>query len=275
MNFLSTILNRKRQRVETAKLSTSAESLQLMARGVRDTAVPHALLSALKDEGRVNVIAEFKRKSPSSGEIRRNADPLAIAEAYKSAGAAAVSILTEEDYFDGSLDDLRSVRQAISLPILRKDFIFEEYQVYESAAAGADAILLIVSALDDETLSHLRRLAEDELGMDALVEVHTREEMARAVNSGAKLIGVNNRNLETFDVSLETSARLASRCGDDALLISESGIESVDDIQHLYDLGYRGFLIGGSLMRADDPGEALKTFTQRRQGAKQDGSGLV
>ncbi len=272
MNFLSTILNQKRQRVETAKLSTSAGTLQLMARGVRTTAVPHALLSALKDEGKFNVIAEFKRKSPSSGEIRSNVDPLVIVAAYEAAGAAAVSILTEEDYFDGSLDDLRSVRQAISLPILRKDFIFEEYQVYESASAGADAILLIVAALDDEVLSRLRRLAEDELGMDALVEVHTREEMARAVNSGAKLIGVNNRNLETFDVSLETSARLASGCVDDSLLISESGIESVEDIQHLYDLGYRGFLIGGSLMRADDPGEALKTLTQRRQGAKQDGS---
>jgi indole-3-glycerol phosphate synthase len=272
MNFLSTIIDQKRQRVETAKLSVSPDVLQATARGVRDKAIPHALLGALKVESRINIIAEFKRKSPSRGEIRRNADPSIIAKAYEAAGASAVSVLTEEGYFDGSLDDLRSVRQAISLPILRKDFIFEQYQVYESAAAGADAILLIVAALDDESLRRLRHTAEDELGLDALVEVHTREEMGRATNSGAKLIGVNNRNLETFEVSLDTSARLAPMGEDNALLISESGIESADDIQLLYDLGYRGFLIGESVMRAADPGEALKMFTQGRPGAKQDGS---
>ena len=173
-------------------------------------------------------------------------------------------MLTEEDYFDGSLDDLRAVRQATSLPIVRKDFVFEEYQVYESAAAGAGALLLIVAALDDATLIRLRQVAEDELGMDALVEVHTSEEMDRARSSGAKLIGVNNRNLGTFEVSLETSVKLAPFAGNDALLISESGIESADDVRRLYDLGFRGCLIGESLMRADDPGEALKTFTQRR-----------
>ena len=274
MNFLSTIIGRKRQRVETAQLSVSPDVLQATARGVRDAAIPHALLGALKVESKINIIAEFKRKSPSRGEIRRNADPLIVAKAYEAAGASAVSVLTEEDYFDGSLDDLRIVRQAISLPILRKDFIFAEYQVYESAAAGADAILLIVAALDDELLWRLRRTAEDELGLDALVEVHTREEMGRATNSGAKLIGVNNRNLGSFEVSLDTSAQLAPMGRDKALLISESGIESADDIQLLYDLGYRGFLIGESVMRADDPGEALKMFTQGRPGAKQDGSSL-
>jgi indole-3-glycerol phosphate synthase len=271
MNFLSTITTQKRRRVETARQSVSLEALQLMARGARGTAIPHALLGALREEGKINIIAEFKRKSPSKGEIRRDADPSIIATAYEAAGASAISVLTEEDYFDGSLDDLREVKQAISLPVLRKDFVFEAYQVYESAAAGADAVLLVVAALDDEELSRLLRLAEDELRMDALVEVHTREEMERAVNSGAKLIGVNNRDLGTFEVSLETSVQLASMNGDNAMLISESGIESAADIQRLYDLGYRGFLIGESLMRADDPGEALKQFTQRRQGAKPDG----
>lgn len=270
MDFLSTILKQKRQRVETAKLSVSTEVLQLMARKTRDIAVPHALVAALRDKSKINIIAEFKRKSPSRGEIRRHADPVMIAQAYEAAGAAAVSVLTEEDYFDGSLDDLRAVRQAISLPLVRKDFIFEEYQLYESATTGADALLLIVAALDDETLARLRRITEDELGMDALVEVHTSEEMGRAVNSGAKLIGVNNRNLGTFEVLLETSAQLAAIAGDKVLLISESGIESVDDIRRLYDLGYRGFLIGESLMRADDPGAALRKFTQRRQGAKEE-----
>jgi indole-3-glycerol phosphate synthase len=271
MNFLSTIIDHKRRRVETARLSVSPEALELIARGARDAAIPHALLRALKEDSKINIIAEFKRKSPSRGEIRSNADPVVIANAYEAAGASAVSVLTEEDYFDGSLDDLRAVRQAISLPILRKDFIFEEYQVYESAAAGADAILLIVAALNDERLGRLRRIAEDELGMDALVEVHAREEMVRAVNSGANLIGVNNRNLATFDVSPETSRLLAPIGRHKALLVSESGIKSAEDILGLYDLGYRGFLIGEGLMRENDPGEALKKFTPRGEGAKEGG----
>jgi indole-3-glycerol phosphate synthase len=159
------------------------------------------------------------------------------------------------------------VRQAVSLPTLRKDFILEEYQVYESAAAGADALLLIVAALDDQMLARLRRIAEDELAMDALIEVHTSAEMERALNCGAKLIGVNNRNLATFEVTLETSARLAEIGKGKALLVSESGIGSVADIDRLYNLGYRGFLVGESLMRAEEPGEALKRLTQARNGS--------
>jgi indole-3-glycerol phosphate synthase len=271
MDFLSTIINQKRRRVETARRSVEPEVIELMARKARETAVLHALAGALRAEGKMNIIAEFKRKSPSRGEIRRDADPAIIAKAYEAAGAAAISVLTEEDYFAGSLDDLRAVRQATRLPILRKDFIVEEYQVYESAAAGADALLLIVAALDDETLMRLRRLCEDELGMDALVEVHTREEMDRAVSSGAQLIGVNNRNLSTLEVSLETSAELAPPGLGNGVLISESGIQSADDIRFLYGLGYRGFLIGESLMRAGDPGTELRKFTQRPQGAKKDG----
>lgn len=263
MNVLSAIIDKKRLRVATAKGSVSLEGVRLMAEQARHTAKSHALLNALKDEGRNNIIAEFKRRSPSKGEIRSSADPEGIAKAYELAGAAAVSVLTEEDYFDGSLDDLRAIRQAISLPVLRKDFILEEYQVYESAAAGADALLLIVAALDDETLGRLQRLTEDELGMDALVEVHTREEMDRAVASGARLVGVNNRDLGTFAVSLETSAELAPIAPASTVLISESGIESAEDIHRLRNLGYRGFLIGENLMRADDPGDALRKLTQK------------
>jgi indole-3-glycerol phosphate synthase len=273
MDFLSTIINQKRLRVETAKSYASPDVIRLMAQQARDGARPHALVGGLSDESRINIIAEFKRKSPSKGEIRRAADPASMAKAYESGGAAAVSVLTEEDYFDGSLDDLRAVRQATSLPVLRKDFIFDEYQVYESAAAGADALLLIVAALDDPTLARLRRIAEDELGMDALVEVHTSEEMHRAVESGARAIGVNNRNLATFAVSLETSAQLAPGAADNDLLVSESGIESIADIRRLHDLGYRGFLIGERLMRADDPERVLRDFTQRRQGTKDGDSG--
>jgi indole-3-glycerol phosphate synthase len=263
MNFLSTIIERKRQRIETAKRSASPEALRLKAQQTRTTATQHALIHALRDERRNNIIAEFKRRSPSKGEIRPAADPVNIAKAYELAGAAAVSVLTEEDYFAGSLDDLRAVRQAISLPILRKDFIVEEYQVYESAAAGADSLLLIVAALDDELLGRLRRLTEDELGMDALVEVHTREEMDRAAKCGASLIGVNNRNLVTFEVSLETSVQLAPNAAAGAVLISESGIESVEDIQRLRELGYRAVLIGETLMRADDPQGTLRELTQK------------
>lgn len=263
MNFLSAIIDQKRQRVATAKSLVSPDAVRLIAQQARDTASRHALVNTLTnaDEHRNKIIAEFKRKSPSRGEIRRDADPANIAKAYEAGGAAAVSVLTEEDYFDGSLDDLRAIRQAISLPILRKDFIFEEYQVYESAAAGADALLLIVAALKDETLAILRRITEEELGMDALVEVHTSEEMERASRSGAHLIGVNNRDLGTFDLSLETSAQLASLAYESAVLISESGIKSAEDIVRLRELGYRGFLIGETLMRSDDPEAALRAFT--------------
>jgi indole-3-glycerol phosphate synthase len=169
-------------------------------------------------------------------------------------------VLTEEDYFAGSLEDLRAVRATVKLPVLRKDFVFDEYQVYESAAVGADAILLIVAALDDEALARLRKVAEDELQMDALVEVHTGDEMKRAAAAGATLIGVNNRDLRTFEVSLETSVSLARSAPADALLVSESGLHSSSDLQRLREAGYHGFLIGETLMRADDPAAALRNL---------------
>lgn len=226
---------------------------------MRGNANPHAFFRALQRDS-VNIIAEFKRRSPSKGVIREDANPIEIARAYQAGGAVAMSVLTEEDYFDGSLDDLRQVKSTIDLPVLRKDFIVDEYQVYESAVAGADAILLIVAVLDDELLARLRRLAEDELHMDALVEVHTSEEMRRAVACGAKLIGVNNRDLRTFEVSLETSLSLAREAPAGALLISESGLNNAADLQRLYDAGYRGFLIGETLMRAEDPAAALRSL---------------
>src|SRR5215213_2732512 len=226
---------------------------------LRKRATPHAFINALRADG-INIIAEFKRRSPSKGVIRAGANPIDIARAYKAGGAVAMSVLTEEDYFAGSLDDLREVKSTVDLPVLRKDFIIDDYQVYESAAAGADAILLIVAALDDELLSRLRRLAEDELQMDALVEVHTSDEMKRAAACGAKLIGVNNRDLRTFEVSLETSVRLAREAPPDALLVSESGLNHAADLQRLRDAGYRGFLIGETLMRAYDPAMALRSL---------------
>jgi indole-3-glycerol phosphate synthase len=247
MDVLSEIIARKRERVREAK----------------SRARPHAFRSALEADG-INVIAEFKRRSPSKGMIRPDANLVDVARAYQAGGAVAMSVLTEEDYFAGSLDDLRQVKAAVELPVLRKDFIFEEYQIYESAAAGADAILLIVAALDDELLLRLRGLAEDALQMDALVEVHTSEEMKRAAGCGATLIGVNNRDLRTFEVSLDTSLSLAREAPAEALLISESGLNNSADLQRLYDAGYRGFLIGETLMRAEDPEQALRSFRGRQ-----------
>jgi len=260
MDILAQIIDKKKLRLAATKSLKPLAEVHSEAMRLRHTAPRHALRDALEQNDRVNIIAEFKRRSPSKGEIRRNADPAGIAKSYELGGAAAVSVLTEEDYFAGSLDDLRAVRQVVPLPLLRKDFVFDEYQVYESAA-GADALLLIVAALDDDTLARLRTITEDELGMDALVEVHTEEELGRAVRAGAQVIGVNNRDLSTFEVSLETSVQLASAAPQDTFLISESGIGSVEDIERLRALGYRGFLIGETLMRADDPEELLAKFS--------------
>ena len=174
---------------------------------------------------RVNIIAEIKHRSPSKGIIREDFNPASIAESYERAGAAAMSVLAEEDFFGGSLDHLRAIRQRVNTPLLRKDFIFDEYQIYESVAAGADAVLLIVAVLDDELLARLIELAS-EAGIDALVEVHTADEMKRATIAGARIIGVNNRDLTTFAVDLNTSFRLAQLAPAEAILVSESGIKT-------------------------------------------------
>jgi indole-3-glycerol phosphate synthase len=258
MDILAHIIAGKRQRLEAAKRAVSLERLRQMAAEVRTVAAPHALFDALNRGDSINIIAEFKRRSPSKGVIRENADASEIASSYQSGGAAAVSVLTEENYFNGSLDDLRSVREVVSIPVLRKDFIVDEYQVYETAAAGADALLLIVAALDDETLARLLRLTE-ELKLDALVEVHTKAELDRAVATGAKLLGVNNRDLRTFNVSTETSMELARHAPADAVLVSESGL-SPEEVRRLRTVGYKGFLVGEALMRAADPEQELRTF---------------
>ena len=255
MSFLSEIIERKRHRLESAKREVSIDAFDIRPNS-------HRFRCALLREG-VNIIAEFKRRSPSKGPIRVNADLNQIVKSYEMGGAAAISVLTEEDYFSGSLDDLRAVKKSVDLPVLRKDFVFDEYQVYESAAAGADAVLLIVAALEDETLGRLRHLIEDELSMDALIEVHTREEMQRAVACGANLIGVNNRNLHTFEVSLDTSLLLASEAPSDTVLISESGLNNSTDLARLRDARFRGFLVGESLMRAENPEAALRALMTR------------
>ena len=257
MDILSEIIASKRLRLEEAKSALSLDQLRSMALAARADATPHALRDGMGGDD-INIIAEFKRRSPSKGTIRENADAATIARSYEMAGAAAISVLTEENYFAGSLADLRAVREVVTIPILRKDFIFDEYQVYESAAARADGLLLIVAALNDETLAYLLRLTE-ELRMDALVEVHTKEEMERAVAQGAKLIGVNNRDLHTFTVSTETSVQLAQFASAETVLVSESGL-TPDEVRKLHGIGYKGFLVGEALMRAPEPAQQLRAF---------------
>lgn len=258
VDILTEIIAAKRERLSQAKVQKPLARLRDEAMALRRQAIPSALRRALAEDSRLNIIAEFKRRSPSKGFIRAGADPAVIAAAYEHAGAAAISVLTEQDYFAGSLDDLTAVRRATELPILRKDFVFDEYQVYEAALAGADALLLIVAALTDDQLAALRATAEDELGLDALVEVHTNDELRRACAAGARLIGVNNRDLRTFDVSLDTSLLLAREAPPDVLLISESGLNSRTDLLRLRAAGFKGFLIGESLMSAESPEEALR-----------------
>jgi indole-3-glycerol phosphate synthase len=260
MDFLTEIMALKSARLERAKREQPVAELRAQAEAARHSSQAHALRHALSSRERLNVIAEFKRASPSKGMIRAGALTSQIALAYEAGGAAAISVLTEEDRFQGSLDDLRAVCAVVKIPVLRKDFIFDEYQLYEAAATGADALLLIVAALDDEKLAHLRRIAEDELLMDALVEVHTEDEMRRSLSAGATLVGVNNRDLRSFNVSLEVSVELARDAPAGTMLVAESGLRSSDDLRRLHALGYRGFLIGESLMRAAEPGVALRAL---------------
>lgn len=202
------------------------------------------------------VIAEIKKASPSKGLIRPNFDPPAIARSYAAGGAACLSVLTDENFFQGHDDYLRAARAVVSLPVLRKDFTLDRYQLFEARAMGADAILLIVAALESNQLLDLTAEAT-EIGLDVLVEVHNAEEMAVALTSGSPLIGVNNRNLHTFETDLENSIRLAALLDDKQLLVAESGIHNTDDVALLRNAGINAFLVGEAFMRADDPGMAL------------------
>ena len=258
-HIFSQILDRKRKAVAQLREDSASRDFGERALEIRKNAQPHRFLRALESEAqRPIIIAEFKRRSPSVGIIRDDLTLSEIVRCYERGGAAAISVLTDEEYFGGSLADLCTARSVTKLPLLRKDFIIDRIQILEAAAAGADAVLLIVAALDDASLGQLRTLAEDELGLDALVEVHSSEELTRALNAGAKIIGVNNRDLRTFRVSLNTSERLIAEAPRDKIMISESGLHSTDSLLHLYRLGFRGFLIGEALMRAPDPEVALR-----------------
>ena len=257
--FLDEIFELKLRRVEQQKAGRNFDELKNSAITKRETAKPFRLRENLQRD-QINIIAEIKRASPSKGVINDKIDVAETARNYENGGACAISVLTEEDRFKGSLEDLRTARNVIELPILRKDFIFDEFQIYEAAEAGADVILLIAAMLDDETLQKLHRIAEQDLGLDALVEVHTLEELERVKKTKAKIIGVNNRDLHSFKVSLDVSRELIKYAPDDALMITESGLSIHEDLLELKNLGFKGFLIGETLMRSGNPAEMLKSL---------------
>lgn len=211
------------------------------------------------ENDRVNIIAEIKRASPSKGLIRADADAAGFARAYEKGGAAAISVLTEPDFFKGGAGDLKAARSAQGLAVLRKDFIVSEYQVYESAAIGADAVLLIVRILDPASLGRYLAIARD-LGMDALVEIYGEDELEAAAAAGARLIGINNRNLDSFDTDVSRAATIQKRLGKDMVAVAASGISGRKDIEAGLHAGIRNFLVGESIMRAANPESFLRSL---------------
>ncbi|MBA1147786.1 indole-3-glycerol phosphate synthase TrpC [Ectothiorhodospiraceae bacterium WFHF3C12] len=258
-DILKRILRRK---AEIVAERSEQVTLQAFAKRVESADPPRGFRQALQsdiDAGRAGVIAEVKRASPSKGLLREDFDPAAIARSYQAGGASCLSVLTDEDYFQGSDDDLVRARAACELPVLRKDFIIDAYQVYEARALGADCILLIAAALGDAALAELHGLA-GELGMDVLVEVHDEAELERALALSPPLLGINNRDLRTFETDIETTLRLRAKVPEDCLLVTESGIHTREEVAYMSDHGVHAFLVGEAFMRAADPGEALKAI---------------
>ncbi len=254
-SILAEILAHKREEVAAARRARPLAEVEAAARAAGPV---RPFADALRRAGGqpVRAVAEIKRASPSAGPIRPDADPAAIGREYQAGGAAALSVLTDERFFDGRLEFLAAVRAAVSLPLLRKDFLIDPYQVAEARAAGADAVLLIAAALDRRQLSDLIAEAA-RFQLDALVEVHSEEEADLAVACGAGLIGVNHRDLATFTIDMGLTGRLAPRLPPDAVLVAESGIRSADDVRALGRTGAHAVLVGETLMRAPSPGAAL------------------
>jgi indole-3-glycerol phosphate synthase len=251
-DILSQIVARKRDRLVERKQQTPLAALRA---AVAPNPEPHRFVAALQRDA-INIIAEIKRRSPSKGIIRADFDPESIAANYTANGAACISVLTEEDYFDGSLEHLCAVRVVTGLPLLRKDFVFDEYQIYEAAQAGADAILLIAAVLDGAQFNDLLQTAHG-LGLDVLVEIHDQAEAEQVLRYEVRLLGVNNRNLRTFETTLDTSLQLAAQLPKHLTLVSESGIRTRADIERLRAAGFHAFLIGEEFMRSPDEGTAL------------------
>ncbi len=255
-DILEKILGRKRE--EIAERRVRRPRAELEAR-LADASPPRGFVASLRrrlEAGDPAVIAEIKKASPSKGVIRPDFDPPAIARSYEQGGAACLSVLTDVGFFRGADDYLVTARAACALPVIRKDFIIDPYQVVEARAMGADCILLIVAALDQPSLAGLYRQAA-ELGLDVLVEVHDREEMQRALELDLPMIGVNNRNLRTFETRLETTLELLELLPESAFMVTESGIHRPEDVARMRDKGVNAFLVGEAFMRADDPGREL------------------
>ena len=259
--FLDKVVAETRMRVASIKRETDISVIKHRAEDVRLFAHPNTIYKALQRTDRNNIIAEIKRASPSKGVINNGIDVRETALSYERGGAAAISVLTEPNYFQGSLNDLSIARSAVSVPLLRKDFTVDEYQIYEAAAHGADAILLIVAALSEDELNRFLAVTR-ELGIDAIVEVHTADELARANNIGADIIGVNNRDLQSLHVSLDVSRSLIKLRLENTLLIAESGLSCRAEVDELRSLGFNGFLIGETLMRSGNPAAALEELVK-------------
>jgi len=255
--ILDRIVETKREEVQA--LLSREEEFRNRLRGVPP---PRDLESALRRDGEVSVMAEVKRRSPGAGRIRAELDPAEVASSYEEAGAAAISVLTDGRYFGGSMEDLEAVRGAVSIPVFRKDFIIHSVQLLEARAAGADGILLIARILSDRSLRSLHQQARD-LGLTALVEVHNGEELDRVLAAGAGLIGVNNRNLQTFTTSLEVTLDLLSRIPGEVTVVSESGIRTPEEVDRLGAAGVHGILVGETFLRAPDPGLAAMKLIGR------------
>ena len=257
--ILDDIVARKKERlIELKRKSIQAELEKAATLALK----PRDFTAALEHGSRPAVIAEIKKASPSAGEIRANLEVAEIAASYERAGAAAISVITEEDFFQGKLGYLTEVKTAVSLPILCKDFIIDPIQVVAARAAGADALLLIAAILEQSSLLELLTMARD-LSMACLVEVHNEEEMERVLTTDARIIGINNRNLRTFQVSLDTTFKLRPSIPSDRLVVSESGIQEQSDLHSLAAAGVDVVLVGTSLMRAEDPGQKLRELMGR------------
>ena len=256
-DILNRILARKQQEIAARRQATSIDELQQRA---REASIPRGFVAALKrrvERGDAAVIAEIKKASPSKGVIREAFDVVEIAKSYAAGGASCLSVLTDHDFFQGHEDFLVAAREVCELPVIRKDFIVDSYQVIESRAIAADCILLIVAALDDESLANLHQQARS-LGMDVLVEVHDRDELERALRLDLELVGINNRDLRTFDTSLDTTIDLLELVPDDCLVVTESGIHTRDDIALMRKHDVHAFLVGEAFMRVPDPGSELR-----------------
>jgi len=260
--ILDKILEHKVEEIETRRQAVTQQRFQDAATLVTP---PRNFLGALRqDTNIVALIAEVKHASPSKGVLIEPFNPVALGRTYAKYGAAAISVLTDEPFFQGSLDDMRKVRNAVELPVLRKDFIIDPYQVYEGRAAGADAILLIVAALDDAQLVDLHALTQS-LGMAALVEVHDEHELERALRINPPLIGINNRNLKTFKVNIETTARLAQLTPPGVTLVAESGVRDSPDVRDMGAAGAHAVLVGEALVQAHERAKLVKRLSRQRR----------